>query len=166
MADTAKTLNFVGKAPTALAHANFTTLCRRASPTCPDHPQPVAASQASPRPVPARDSSAYQTTSVAFHRYERAPLLSPVRPSGKEGKPFKCSAGRRTMHLRPHSLSVAPIPTFTSSRRDILFVLGVMAPCAFDVVYFNEGWKKRYNFVIKSILLKHLCATKNTQKYR
>lgn len=42
-ADTAKTLNFVAKAPTALAHANFTMLRRRASPACPDHPLlPVA----------------------------------------------------------------------------------------------------------------------------
>lgn len=161
----AKTLNFVGKAPTALAHANFTMLCRRASPTCPDHPQPVATSQASPHPVLARDSPAYQTTSVAFQRYESSGAFPSVRPSGKERKPFRCSAGRRTMHLRPHSLCRTN-PTFASSRCNRLFVLRVTAPCVFDDISFNERWKKRYNFVIKSILLKHSCAAKNTRKCR
>lgn len=39
-ADTAETLNFVGKAPTALDHANFTMPRRRASPVRSDHLPP------------------------------------------------------------------------------------------------------------------------------
>lgn len=102
-ADTAKTLNFVAKAPTALAHANFTMLRRRASPACPNHPPPVQ--PLANLPALARNSLALQTMSVAFPHERRGRQDSLVQSWDEEEKPFRCSTGRCTMHLRPHSLS-------------------------------------------------------------
>jgi len=65
------------------------------------------------RSVLARNSPTLQTTSMAFPREYRGCRHSLVRPWGEEGKPFRCSTGRRTMHLRPHSLSRQSSPSWT-----------------------------------------------------
>lgn len=101
-ADTAKTLNFVGKAPMALPHANFTMLCRRASPTCPDHP--TRCHQPPHFPTCSRSRFTGVPNYIGGFSEVRELRYSLVHPSGKKGKPFRCSTGRRTMHLRPHSL--------------------------------------------------------------
>lgn len=72
----------------------------------------VPTTLSSPSPTPcypayslARNSPALQTTSVAFPRERRGRQDSLARSWDEEEKPFRCSTGRRTMHLRPHYLS-------------------------------------------------------------
>lgn len=59
-----------------------------------------------------------------------------VHPSGKKGKPFRCSTGRRTMHLRPHSLPhqslLLPPLAAISSLYFMLRRLALLTPFLFE----------------------------------
>jgi len=102
-ADTGKTLNFVAKAPTALAHANFTMLRRRTSPTCPNHPprrQALATQPALLLEIRRRSKLHRWLFRVRAAWGHQDSLM---RSWDVKEKPFRCSTGRRMMHLRFHS---------------------------------------------------------------
>lgn len=82
----------------------------------------------------------------------------------------------RTTYDAPEApLSLSPsarctIPTFVSSRRNILFAIRVTTFCAFDAVSLNQPWKKlqfcdKINFTKRFVRHQKIYVYRNVDKY-